>query len=134
MVRNGEAASADKKATPAQIALATVTCLRRTVPPAVPGVTFLSGGMSEEEATVVLNEMNKLDGVKPWALTFSYGRALQQSCLKVWQGKEGNVSAAKKELAVRCKANSLASLGTYNGEAAGGAAAAASTFVANYSY
>lgn len=134
MVRSGEACPADKKATPEQIAKATVQCLQRTVPPAVPGITFLSGGMSEEEATVVLNEMNKLDGPKPWALTFSYGRALQQSCLKVWQGKTENEPAAKKELIVRAKANGLACLGKYNGEAQGGAAAAASTFVANYSY
>jgi fructose-bisphosphate aldolase class I len=118
----------------AQIALATVTCLQRTTPPAVPGITFLSGGMSEEDATVVLNEMNKLVAVKPWTLTFSYGRALQSSVLKVWAGKKENEAAAKKELIVRAKANSLASLGKYNGEAAGGAAAAASTFVAGYVY
>ncbi|KAG8461537.1 hypothetical protein KFE25_001141 [Diacronema lutheri] len=134
MVRSGEAAPADKKATAAQIAAATVTCLQRTVPPAVPGITFLSGGMSEEEATVVLNEMNKLATVKPWALTFSYGRALQQSTLKVWMGKKENEGAAKKELIVRAKANSLAVQGKYNGEAAGGAAAATSTFVPSYSY
>jgi len=132
MVRSGQGCAT--QATMAQIALATVTTLQRTVPPAVPGVTFLSGGMSEEDATVVLNEMNKLKTVKPWVLTFSYGRALQQSTLKVWQGKKENESAAKNELIVRAKANSLASLGTYNGEAAGGAAAAASTFVAGYVY
>jgi len=132
MVRSGEGAAA--AATNAAIAAATVTCLQRTVPPAVPGITFLSGGMSEEDATVVLNEMNKLDTKKPWSLTFSYGRALQQSCLKVWQGKPENEQAAQKELIVRAKANSLANLGKYDGEAAGGAAAAASTFVANYAY
>lgn len=132
MVRSGE--GAETKATPEQIARFTVQCLQRTVPPAVPGITFLSGGMSEEEATVVLNEMNKLDTVKPWALTFSYGRALQQSCLKAWLGKKENEENAKKELIIRAKANGMAQLGKYNGEAAGGAAAAASTFVANYSY
>lgn len=82
----------------------------------------------------MLNEMNKLDTKKPWSLTFSYGRALQQSCLKVWQGKPENEQAAQKELIVRAKANSLANLGKYDGEAAGGALAAASTFVANYTY
>jgi fructose-bisphosphate aldolase class I len=131
MVRSGEAS--DKKATPAQIALATVTCLRRTVPPAVPGVTFLSGGMSEEEATVVLNEMNKLEGVKPWALTFSYGRALQKSVLHVWKGKAENVVAAQKELTLRAAANGQAALGTYKGNA-GGALAKASLHVAGYTY
>ncbi|KAJ1627667.1 fructose-bisphosphate aldolase [Pavlovales sp. CCMP2436] len=132
MVRSGEGAA--RKATPREIAKATLTCLQRTVPVAVPGITFLSGGMSEEEATVVLNEMNKLEATKPWVLTFSYGRALQQSTLKVWQGKKENEAAAKKELIVRAKANSLATLGRYNGEAAGGAAAAASAYVAGYSY
>jgi fructose-bisphosphate aldolase class I len=132
MVRSGEAAA--HKATPREIAQATVTCLQRTVPPAVPGITFLSGGLSEEDATVVLNEMNKLDAIKPWVLAFSYGRALQQSTLKVWQGKKENEVAAKKELIVRAKANSLAGLGKYNGEAAGGAAAAQSSFIKDYSY
>ena len=132
MVRSGEGAA--NKADAAAIAKATVTCMQRTVPVAVPGITFLSGGMSEEEATVVLNEMNKMDAKKPWSLTFSYGRALQQSCLKVWQGKPANEAAAQKELFIRAKSNSLANLGKYNGEGAGGAAAAASSFVAGYSY
>ena len=75
------------KASSADIARATVRALQRTVPPAVPGVTFLSGGQTEEEATVNLNAMNALPlGPRPWKLTFSYGRALQQSCLKAWQG------------------------------------------------
>jgi fructose-bisphosphate aldolase class I len=82
MVING--VSSKNKATSAQIAKATVTALQRTVPPAVPAVTFLSGGMSEEEASVNLNSLNALPlGPRPWALTFSYGRALQQSTLKV---------------------------------------------------
>ena len=138
MVRSGEAAPADAKASAEQIARATLTCLRRTVPAAVPGIVVLSGGMSEEDATVALNAMNALGadggGEAPWALSFSFGRALQQSCLKAWQGKEDNVSAAKKELAVRGKANGLATRGQYKGEAAGGAAAAASSFIADYEY
>merc|ERR1719261_1811407 len=101
MVRSGEAAAS--KADAAAIDKATVTCLQRTVPCAVPGITFLSGGMSEEEATVVLNEMNKIDGKRPWSLTFSYGRALQQSCLKAWMGKVENEPAAQKELFIRAK-------------------------------
>lgn len=132
MVRSGE--SNKSPASPVEIAASTVRCLQRTVPPAVPGITFLSGGMSEEDATVVLNEMNKIVGKKPWSLTFSYGRALQQSCLKAWGGKAENVAAAQKELYVRAKSNSLAQQGKYNGEGAGGAAAADSAFVSNYAY
>ena len=77
--------------TPEDIAQATVTVLRRTVPVAVPGVTFLSGGQSEEEATVHLNAINRVPGKKPWALTFSYGRALQNTVLKTWKGNPSNL-------------------------------------------
>jgi fructose-bisphosphate aldolase class I len=87
-----------------EIATATVTALSRAVPPAVPGVTFLSGGQSEEEASVNLNVMNQLTSVKkPWALTFSYGRALQASVLAAWQGKVENVAAAQQELLKRAQ-------------------------------
>ena len=65
-----------------EIAAYTVRVLQNTVPPAVPGITFLSGGMSEEEASAALNAINRVPGPKPWKLTFSYGRALQASCLK----------------------------------------------------
>ena len=98
-----------------------------------PGITFLSGGMSEEDASLALNAMNALDTKKPWSLTFSYGRALQQSCLKAWCGKDANIPAAQKALLERAKANSEANLGKYSG-GAGGAAASASTFVKNYAY
>jgi len=112
------------KNTPLEIATATVTALSRGVPPAVPGVTFLSGGQSEEEATINLSAMNSLQSVKrPWALTFSYGRALQASVLAGWQGKPENVAAAKQQLLKRAQANSLAALGKYHGDsqtAAGG--------------
>lgn len=77
------------KYSPEEIAHATVTVLRRTVPAAVPGITFLSGGQSEEEATVHLNAINQVPLVKPWALTFSYGRALQNTVLKTWKGRHG---------------------------------------------
>jgi len=73
--------SCTKKYTPEQVAFATVTALRRTVPAAVPGIVFLSGGQSEEEATLNLNAINRVPGHKPWALSFSHGRALQQSVL-----------------------------------------------------
>ena len=80
-----------------EIAMATVTALRRTVPPAVSGVTFLSGGQSEGEASINLNTINKCPLLKPWALTFSYGRALQASALKAWGGKKENLKAAQEE-------------------------------------
>jgi len=131
MVRSGE--SAATKCDMTEVAVRTVRCLSRTVPPAVPGITFLSGGMSEEDASLALQAMNVCPGKKPWSLTFSYGRALQQSVLKAWKGSDANIAAAQKELMIRSKANSEANLGTYKG-GAGGAAATASTFVANYSY
>lgn len=131
MVRAGEACPTT--ASPVEIAMATVRVLQHVVPVAVPGITFLSGGMSEEDATVTLDAMNKLDTIKPWSLTFSYGRALQQSCLKAWLGKPENVPAAQAELTKRAKANSDAQQGIYAGGVVG-AASAASTFVKNYSY
>lgn len=131
MVRAGVACPTPSN--PAEIALATVRVLQHVVPVAVPGITFLSGGMSEEEASVALNEMNKLDTIKPWSLTFSYGRALQQSCLKAWKGDKANVAAAQAELLKRAKANSEAQQGIYAGGVEG-AASASSTFVKNYSY
>jgi fructose-bisphosphate aldolase class I len=110
-----------------------VRVLQHTMPVAVPGVTFLSGGMGEEDATISLNEINKFEGKKPWALTFSYGRALQQSVLHVWKGKAENVKAAQTELINRARANGQASLGQYKG-GAGGALAKASLHVAGYVY
>ena len=102
-----------------QVAAATVRVLQRTVPAAVPGITFLSGGLSEEQATLNLNAMNKLDlGVRPWSLTFSFGRALQASVLKAWQGKKENIKAAQQALLIRAKANGDANLGQYTGDAA----------------
>jgi fructose-bisphosphate aldolase class I len=121
------------KYTPQQIAEATVTVLRRTVPAAVPGVTFLSGGQSEEEATVHLNEMNKVPLLRPWALTFSYGRALQATVLKTWAGKKENVAAAQQALLVRAKANSDAALGKYVASGVAGAASE-SLYVKDYKY
>ncbi|KAL6839475.1 hypothetical protein ACP4OV_030745 [Aristida adscensionis] len=115
------------------IAEYTVAALRRTVPPAVPGVVFLSGGQSEEEATQNLNAMNKLEVLKPWTLSFSFGRALQQSTLKKWLGKKENVAAAQATFVVRCKANSDAALGKYTG-GAGDAAASESLYVKGYKY
>ncbi|CAJ0943007.1 unnamed protein product, partial [Mesorhabditis belari] len=120
--------------TNAEIGLATVTALQRTVPSAVPGVVFLSGGQSEEDATLNLNEINKVAGKKPWALTFSYGRALQASVLAKWAGQDENVAAAQDVLLHRARMNSLASVGKYTGDETGDTAAAQSLFVANHAY
>ena len=111
-----------------------MTVLSRTVPPAVPGITFLSGGQSEEDATLHLNAMNQVQGIpKPWALTFSYGRALQATVLKVWAGKTENIPAAQKALVARARANSEAALGKYTGNAGVGSAGE-SLYVKDYKY
>lgn len=116
------------------IAKATVTALSRTVPPAVVGVTFLSGGQSEEEATVNLDAINKYVGRKPWALTFSYGRALQASVLRAWGGKSEQVAAGQAELMKRAKANGDASIGKYVAGTVVGAAADKDLFIKNHAY
>lgn len=132
MVRTG--ADAAEKASMAEVGRATVRVLQHTVPVAVPGITFLSGGMSEEEATVALNAINSMDAKKPWSLTFSYGRALQQSVLKAWKGSDDNIVAAQTALLIRAEANSKANLGTYAGEASGAGVAGESLHVKNYVY
>ncbi|CAM8960023.1 hypothetical protein QQ045_003324 [Rhodiola kirilowii] len=123
-----------KKVSPEIIADYTVRALQRTVPAAVPAVMFLSGGQSEEEATVNLNALNKLQTKKPWSLSFSFGRALQQSTLKAWAGKEENIAKARTAFLTRCKANSEATLGTYKGDAQLGEGAAESLHVKDYKY
>merc|ERR1719420_2357749 len=105
------------KASAGEVAQVTIDTLRRTVPAAMPGITFLSGGQSEQEASEHLNEMNKC-GACPWNVSFSFGRALQASVQKAWQGKEENVKAAQKMLLKRAKANGMANQGTYDGFAA----------------
>ena len=99
--------------TPQKIAEYTIRTLERTVPPSVPGITFLSGGLSEEEASIYLNTMNQIKRKGPWSVTFSYGRALQQSTLKTWGGKAENIPAAQRALLARAQANSEANLGKY---------------------
>lgn len=131
MVRSGSDAAT--QATPGEIAVATVRVLQHVVPCAVPGVTFLSGGMSEEEASLALNSINQTPGPRPWSLTFSYGRALQKSCLAAWKGLDANVPAAQAVLLARAKANGLANLGKYEG-GAGGEGANSSSFVKGYVY
>ncbi|URE30644.1 Protein phosphatase 2A regulatory B subunit (B56 family) [Musa troglodytarum] len=126
--------SESAKVAPEVVAEHTVRALQRTVPAAVPAIVFLSGGQSEEEATLNLNAMNKLKGKKPWSLSFSFGRALQQSTLKAWAGKEGNIDKARTAFLARCKANSEATLGTYKGDAAGGEGVSESLHVKDYKY
>lgn len=94
-----------KKNTPQEVAEATVKALQRTVPAAVVGVVFLSGGQGEEEATRNLNEVNKYAAAtkQPWKLSFSFGRALQATVLSTWKGKAENVHAAQVELLKRAK-------------------------------
>ena len=100
-----------------EVADATLQCLARTVPAAVPGIAFLSGGQSDEDATAHLNRMNQIvNGNKPWNLSFSYGRALQQPALKAWMGKAENVGAAQIALLKRAKLNGLATMGEYSSE------------------
>jgi fructose-bisphosphate aldolase class I len=102
------------------VADATVRCLLRTVPAAVPGVTFLSGGQSAELASARLNAMNvRLKSQSPWALSFSFGRAIQQPALEIWQGKEANVLAAQQALVHRAKCNRAARSGEYTAEMEG---------------
>jgi fructose-bisphosphate aldolase, class I len=103
---------AAKRAGVAEVAEKTVKMLKNCVPPSVPGIAFLSGGQSDEEATAHLDAMNKL-GPLPWALTFSYGRALQAAPQKAWGGKRENVAAAQRAFAHRARMNGLASLGKW---------------------
>jgi fructose-bisphosphate aldolase class I len=95
-----------------QVAEETIRCFKRHVPAAVPGIVFLSGGQSDEDATANLNAMNAL-GPHPWQLSFSYGRALQAPALKAWGGKPENVEAAQRAYYHRAKMNSAARTGMY---------------------
>ena len=96
-----------------EVADKTVRCLLNTVPASLPGIVFLSGGQSAQLATAHLNAMNKSYPQLPWPLSFSYGRALQDPCLKTWAGKKENINSAQAALLHREKCNSLACLGTY---------------------
>jgi len=114
-----------------KIAALTVRTLLRTIPPALPGIVFLSGGQSEEEASINLNEINRADK-KPLCLTFAYGRALQNTCVKTWGGKDENKKAAQEALLVRAQANHEATLGKFVSH--GGSLATESLVVKNYVY
>jgi len=98
-----------------QVADATMRCLLRAVPAAVPGIAFLSGGQSGELASERLNAMNvRFKSRLPWALTFSFARAIQQPALEIWQGKEAHVLAAQQALDHRARCNRAARRGEYN--------------------
>merc|ERR1711963_938930 len=105
-------AQSGKEADPKTVAEYTVGALKRVVPPAVPGIMFLSGGQSEIEATLNLNAMNQ--SPNPWHISFSYARALQNTTLKTWAGKDENKVAAQAKLLQRAAANSKAQLGKYD--------------------
>jgi fructose-bisphosphate aldolase class I len=97
------------------VANATIKCLLGAVPATVPGIAFLSGGQSAKLASARLNAMNKqYKSALPWALTFSFGRALQQPALEIWQGKDSNIVAAQKALYHRAKCNRAACKGNYS--------------------
>ena len=102
-----------RQASVQEVAEATIRCLRRYVPAAVPGIVFLSGGQSDVDATDHLNAMNAM-GKHPWAVSFSYGRALQAPVLAAWKGDESNVASAQKALQRRCYFNGLAREGAYS--------------------
>jgi fructose-bisphosphate aldolase class I len=105
-----------KQAGVQEVAERTVRVLKRTVPAALPGVVFLSGGQSDLDATAHLDAMNRM-GSMPWPLTFSYSRALQHMALTTWAGRAENVAAAQKALAHRARMNSLAALGKWTSAA-----------------
>ena len=112
MVISGKGAA--HRASVEEVAVRTIAALKATVPAAVPGIAYLSGGQSDEEATAHLNAMNALGGF-PWKMTFSYGRALQAAPQKAWSGEKQNVPAAQRAFTHRAKMNSLASLGRSGG-------------------
>jgi len=111
MVIAGKACT--QQASAQEVAEKTIKCLKACVPSAVPGIAFLSGGQSDEQATENLSIMNAMGGL-PWALTFSYGRALQQAALKAWQGKPENVAAAQAAFTHRARMNGLAATGGWS--------------------
>uniref|UniRef100_A0A6U6TIV6 fructose-bisphosphate aldolase n=1 Tax=Zooxanthella nutricula TaxID=1333877 RepID=A0A6U6TIV6_9DINO len=126
-------AQSGAKADAETIASRTLAALARVVPPAVPGIMFLLGGQSEVEATMNLNAMNQAPN--PWHISFSYARALQNTCLKTWAGKDENKVAAQAKLIQRAMANSKAQTGKYDPATADeDASAAEGMYVKNYVY
>ncbi len=114
MVTAGEGCS--NPASVQEVAAATLRCLRRYVPAAVPGIVFLSGGQGDRLATAHLNTINRLPQPKPWTISFSFCRALQDPALKAWHGRDENLTAGQKALYHRAHCNGAACLGTYTDE------------------
>ncbi len=113
MVISGKKAA--NRASPPAVAQATVRCLKRHVPSAVPGIAFLSGGQASQEATLHLSLMNQISGL-PWPLTFSYGRALQDAALKGWGGTAAGYAVGQQAYLTRARLNGLASTGRYTAD------------------
>lgn len=113
MVLSGE--DSEQRPTISEVAAATLRCLTRTVPAAVPGIVFLSGGQGDEEATARLNAICS-EKTSPWRISFSYGRAFQAPALKLWKGLNANIPAGQKALIHRARCNSLAVQGRYRSE------------------
>ena len=105
----------DQKSSVEEVAEMTIKCLNESVPDELPGVAFLSGGQTEIESTEHLDKMNKIGGFA-WKLSFSYGRALQQSALNAWLGKSENKNAGQQAFAHRAKMNKLAALGSWSAD------------------
>ena len=105
-----------RQASVQEVATATLRCLGQHVPAAVPGIVFLSGGQSDRMATAHLNAINRLPGPRPWTISFSYGRALQDPALLAWRGQDANLKAGQEALYHRAQRNGAASLGTYTDE------------------
>ena len=103
-----------RQASVQEVATATLRCLRRHVPAAVPGIVFLSGGQKDRLATAHLNAMNRLPGPKPWRLSFSYGRALQDAALEGWHGRDENLKAGQHAFYHRARCNGAATRGEYS--------------------
>ena len=111
MVISGKACP--KQASVQDVAEATLRCLRRHVPAAVPGIVFLSGGQSDVVATKHLDAINKLDTPRPWKISFSYGRALQDPAMQAWHGKAAQLKAGQQAFYHRAKCNGAAARGKY---------------------
>ncbi len=118
------------KSDPQQIAQITIQTMERCVPASMPGIVFLSGGLSEEAASIYLNLMNKINKKATWNVSFLYGRALQHSCLKTWHGQD--LIAGQQALIARAQANSEASKGCYI--AGSQPSSDEALFIAGYSY
>ena len=112
MVLSGK--EAPERAGPEAVAAATIQCFRRTVPAAVPGIVFLSGGQGDAEATANLHAINRLAADQPWQLSFSYGRGLQATPLTIWSGQADNVAAAQAAFQQRARLTSAARMGAYD--------------------